>query len=200
MSMNTGPSRLPPVDDAPLRSIRERIAGNPHCTLSDLLRRERVVIAEHGSLSYGNDRELFALVADGPDYWYGHVMRVDPAQLVGPACRPWLAILVYARIEIDGTSPESILRSAKRALTRRCEYSPCYAQDPEDTYALRPTFEEACAALAEMVRRFDPWLRIEMDLDEKGLPLAPLDAKLDMRCFNVYGLACEAWDEAEREK
>lgn len=35
MSMNTDPSRLPPVDNALLRSIRERIAGNPHCTLSD---------------------------------------------------------------------------------------------------------------------------------------------------------------------
>ncbi|MFZ5593749.1 MAG: hypothetical protein ACOY4D_05735 [Pseudomonadota bacterium] len=39
---------VPLVDDALMRVIRERIAGYPHCALSDLLKRERVVIAEQG--------------------------------------------------------------------------------------------------------------------------------------------------------
>lgn len=187
-----------PSDPVVLAPIRRALDANPGCRIDKLLARERVVMAERGPLSFAGGRELLALVAEDSGYWYGHVLRLDPSRLVEPDGREWVALLVCAGAEIDGATPGEVLERARYLLTERLEYEPCYAQEPEDTFAREPTFEAACAALAHMIGRFDLALRVSLECDKRGLAIRP--GHLDLRCMDIYGLSCDTFREEEEAR
>lgn len=102
-------------------------------------------------------------------------------------------MLVNSGISIDGETPDEVLANAKEWLWNLGHYQPCYAQDEYDVFKLCGSFGEACAALEEMIRRFDTRLRAivietEEDYVRSGRFELPAPGKLDMRCMNVYGL------------
>jgi hypothetical protein len=147
-----------------LSRIRTALSDNPECR-PGLLARERVVYAERGLLSHQNDRELFCLVRPPPSSFYGHVLRVR----IKPAAEPefpggaWVALLVDCGAAIDGATPGEVLASAREVLWEMGRYEPAvYVQDQDDAFKLCGSFEEACAALAEMVRRFVLRLRVQI--------------------------------------
>lgn len=182
------------------RSVTTALAANRHCAIAPkLLATNRLAFVERGSMSHGGDRELITLVSEDSGYWYGHVLRLPPGRSTN-GC-DWAAILVSAGKPIDGATAEEVIQCAREVLVRRCDYEPCYAQDPEDTFSLEPTFEEACAALARIIGRFDPAKRTETMLDEFGFDNAPPPGgHLDLRCMDVYGLSCEALREEEERR
>ena len=184
------------------RTIQDALDANPHC-LPGLLFRDRIVATEHGVMSHERDQELLVLLDGGIDYtfWYGHVVRGTPAPEAGndPI---WVALIVSSSFFVDAPTVDLLFQRYAYAMRDRCEYTPAWAQDPEDVFAVRPTFPEACAALAEMIRRFDQDLRdsrsvvdgmekwdgeygsehmVESFIDPPG--------RQDLRSFDVYGLA-----------
>ena len=84
---------------------------------------------------------------------------------------------------------------------RERDYTPTWAQGPEDVFAVRATFPEACAALAVMIQRFEQDLRDSRSVVE-GLEkwdgeygsekmvetIVEPPGRLDLRSFDVYGL------------
>jgi hypothetical protein len=80
-------------------------------------------------------------------------------------------------------------------------YEPAvYAQDQDDAFKLCGSFEEACAALAEMVRWFVLRLRVQLIESEEDDRRAcrfdlPEPGRLDMRSMDVYGLGQGLPDE-----
>jgi hypothetical protein len=178
--------------------IRDALLKNPECRLG-LLARGRVVCAERGWLSHGNSKELFCLVHHhtwpGTGFHYGHVLRV-PVAPEAEADYPggaWAALLVDSGIPIDGETPDEVLGNAKQWLWNTGNYEPCLAQEDGDVFKLSASFDEACEALAEMIRRFKLGLRTIVYETEADYLLdcrreLPEPGKLDMRCMNVYGL------------
>jgi hypothetical protein len=179
--------------------IRIALSENPECR-PGLLVRNRVVYAERGCLSYRNDRELFCLVrhVSSPfvGFFYGHVLRVR----VKPEAEPefpggvWAALLVDCGVAIDGATPEEVLANVREYLWESGSYDPgIYVQDMDDAFKLCGDFEEACDALAEMIRRFELKRRalvIETEEDDRrhGRGELPVPGKLDLRSMDVYGL------------
>ena len=202
--MKTQPrgTQKPDPRDA-VRAIHRALDANTHC-VSGLLFRDRVVATEHGELSYEHDQELLVLPDGGINYtfWYGHVLRGAPAPEAGhdPI---WVALIVSSSFFVDAPTVDLLFRRYAYAMRDRCEYTPAWAQDSEDVFALRPSFDEACLALAAMIRRFDQGLRdsrsvvdglekwwdgeygsdhtVELFIDPPG--------RQDLRSFDVYGLA-----------
>jgi len=178
--------------------ILAALRANPECR-PGILARDRVVYAERGWLSHGNAKELFCLVRHhtwpGTGFFYGHVLRVPvvpeaEAEFPGGA---WAAMIIDSGIAIDGETPDEVLGNAKEWLWNLGNYEPCHAQDEDDVFKLCPGFEEACAALEEMIRRFDTKRRATVIETEEDYLLScrrelPAPGKLDMRCMNVYGL------------
>ena len=165
----------------PLISVRIRatLSANPECR-PGLLARGRVAYAERGRLSHGNGRELFCLVRHytwpGTGFFYGHVLRVpvrpgaeDSAQWPDGT---WAALIVDSGIAIDGETRDEVLANAQEWRWNNGDYQPCYAQDIDDVFKLCTGFEEACAALSEMIRRLP--IRVEAPdgrrRNRRGLP------------------------------
>jgi hypothetical protein len=179
--------------------LRTALAANPECR-PGLLARDRVVYAERGCLSHRNDRELFCLVrhVSSPfvGFFYGHVLRVR----VKPEAEPefpggaWAALLVDCGVAIDGATPGEVLANAREWLWEMGHYDPgIYAQHVDDVFKLCGSFDEACDALAEMIRRFELKCRalvLETEEDEQryGRGEFPRPGKLDMRSMDIYGL------------
>ena len=97
------------------------------------------------------------------------------------------------RIAIDGETPDEVLANAQEWLWNNGDYQPCYAQDIDDVFKLCTGFEDACAALSEMIRRFELKRRtVVVETEEDYLRDCrrelPAPGTLDMRCMNVYGL------------
>ncbi len=201
--MKTQPrqTQKPDLRDA-VRAIRHALAANAHCVLG-LIFRDRVVATQHGELSHEHDQELLVLLDREINYtfWYGYVVRGTPAPEVGrdPI---WLALIVSSSFFVDTPTVDWLFRRYAYALHDRCEYTPAWAQDPEDVFAVRATFAEACAALAEMIRRFDQDLRDfrsvvdgmekwdgEYGSDHMVESFINPPGRQDSRSFDVYGLA-----------
>ena len=199
----------------PLISVRIRatLSANPECR-PGLLARGRVAYAERGRLSHGNGRELFCLVRHytwpGTGFFYGHVLRVpvrpgaeDSAQWPDGT---WAALIVDSGIAIDGETRDEVLANAQEWRWNNGDYQPCYAQDIDDVFKLCTGFEEACAALSEMIRRFELKRRtVVVETEEDYLRDCrrelPAPGILDMRCMNVYGLGTAYFkDPCEEEQ
>lgn len=182
-------------------TVRMALQANRCCDIpTRLLRTQRSVYLDRGPLSHGNAQELLVLVSEERGYWYGHVLKLAPEQLRGDRERAWVAILVLAGREIDGSTPEEVLNRARDTLRVWCEYEPCYAQSPDDTFSLEVSFEAASAALARIIERFDPALRTETCFDEYGFDNRPPPGNLDLRCIDVYGMSCDALREEEERR
>jgi hypothetical protein len=188
--------------DAALQAIRDALDGNPHC-VPGLLFRNRVVATAHGVMSHEGDQELLALLDGGINYafWYGHVVRGTPAPEAAGRDPIWVALIVSSHWFVDAPTVDLLFQRYAYAMRDRCDYTPAWAQDPEDVFAVRATFAEACAALAEMIRRFDQDLR-DSRLIVEGLEkwdgkfgseqiidsIIEPPGHLDLRSFDVYGL------------
>ena len=192
-------TKKPDPHDA-VRAIRRALNGNAHC-VPGLLFRDRVVATKHGELSHEHDQELFVLLDGGINYtfWYGYVVRGTPASGSDPV---WVALIVSSSFFVDAPTVDWLFRRYAYAMRDRCEYTPAWAQDPEDVFAVRATFAEACAALAEMIRRFDQALRDsrsvvegmekwdgEYGSDHMVESFIDPPGRQDLRSFDVYGLA-----------
>lgn len=190
------------TDPRTLRAIRKAIRGNAHC-VPGLLFRDRVVATPHGALSHEHDQELLALLDGGINYtfWYGHVVRGTPAPEAG-SDPIWVALIVSSSFFVDAPTVDLLFQRYAYAMRDRCEYTPAWAQDPEDVFAIRPSFDEACRALAEMIRRFDQDLRDsrsvvegmekwdgEYGSDHMVESFIDPPGRQDLRSFDVYGLA-----------
>lgn len=185
-----------------IATLQAALAANPECR-GGLLARERVVYAERGCLSHRNDRELFCLVRPAPYPFYGHVLRVR----IEPAAEPefpggaWAALLVDCGAAIDGETPGEVLANAREWLWEMGRYDPgIYVQDVDDAFKLCGSFEEAFAALEEMIRRFalrHRVLLIETEEDDRrhGRGELPAPGRLDLRSMDVYGLGQYLPDE-----
>jgi hypothetical protein len=149
----------------PIRVIQRELSRNRYC-VPGLLFRNRVVITEHGVLSHERDKELVALIDGGINgriggyFWYGHVLRVA-LEDASEGQADWAALIVPSAEFVDAPTVELVFERLKYALVTRAGYSPPFAQDPDDVFALRSTFEDACLALAEMIKRFNPVVRQE---------------------------------------
>ncbi|OFC35776.1 hypothetical protein [Acidithiobacillus caldus] len=173
----------------PLAKIRKSLAENPF-TVPCLLFRERLLVTEHGPMSDDNDKELLVLVDGGiqTEYVYGHVLKVKGRK--GEDF--WVALLVRSGEAIDAPTIPLVFERYYNYMRLRSEFYPMYAQDREDLFASRTNFEDACLALAEMIRRFDPGKRFE-----KEIGLAEYQAPegiCDLRFTDIYGL-CGNMDE-----
>jgi hypothetical protein len=193
-----------------IAKLRAALAANPECR-PGLLARERVVYAEQGCLSYRNDRELFCLVRHiwNPvqDFFYGHVLRVP----LEPEFEPeypggaWAALLANSDIAIDGQTPGDVLANVKAWFWESGYYEPCcYVQEKDDAFKLCGSFEEACEALAEMIRKFALKLRavvLETEEDERRFYRRefPVPGKLDMRSMDIYALGKPGGLHPERD-
>ncbi len=184
-----------------LQMIRDALDSNRYC-VPGLLFRNRVVATRHGVMSHGGDQELLALLDGGINYafWYGHVVRGTPAPEAGrdPI---WVALIVSSHFFVDAPTVDLLFQRYAYAMRDRCDYTPAWAQDPEDVFAVRATFPEACAALAVMIRRFEQDLR-DSRLVVEGLEkwdgqygsekmvdtIVEPPGRLDLRSFDVYGL------------
>ncbi len=187
--------------DTSLWVIRDALDSNPHC-VPGLLFRNRVVATAHGVMSHAGDPELLALLDGGINYtfWYGHVVRGTPAPEAGrdPI---WVALIVSSHFFVDAPTVDLLFRRYAYAMRDRCDYTPAWAQGPEDVFAVRTSFPEACAALAVMIRRFEQDLRDSRSVVE-GLEkwdgeygsenmvetIVEPPGRLDLRSFDVYGL------------
>ena len=191
------------MNETLLGGIRRRLEQNPHCQFPDLLRRERTLILEHGVMSHEGAPELLTLLACYQGFWYGHVVKVDPERFE-PECTnpgPWVSIIVQAFEDVDDHTAEAVFENYHTAITRKLKYKPCYALGPDDTFRLSPSFEQACQALETMITRFDPRLAagpmVDSFCEEIDRHPDADRARLDMRCFDLYGLSLEDPRETE---
>ena len=188
----------------PKRLLQRELSRNPF-TVPCLLFRERVLLTDHGVLSYMGDKELVVLLDGGINgriggyFWYGHVLRVALAPEAAVRNEQgWAALIVPSDFFVDAPTVDLVFQRLKYALVTRAAYSPPTVQDPDDVFAMRATFDDACLALAEMIRRFNPKLREEQvifdppdpyghdDFTEKYVRPGPID----MRSIDIYGLHC----------
>lgn len=188
-----------------VKSLAAAIRKNPKTNWSGLLTTQKVVEIERGVMSYQNDRELLALVLDEPkgSYYYGHVLRMTPAEAV-PGEKPvWAALIVNVEKRVDADDPELVFRRYQHWVPKKGRYMPCHAQSDGDVFALTDTYEAAVDALLEMVRRFDIELRfnsndgpteVSIPLQEPDPADSPIPYILDMRCFDAYGGIFASWD------
>ena len=112
-----------------------------------------------------------------------------------------MALIVSSSFFVDAPTIDLLFQRYAYAMRDRCEYTPAWAQDPEDVFAVRASFPEACAALATMIRRFAQDLRDSRSVVE-GLEkwdgkygseqmvetIIEPPGRLDLRSFDVYGL------------
>jgi len=191
--------------------ILAALRTNPECR-PGLLARGRLAYAEHGCLSHGGGRELFCLVRHVTrpfvGFYYGHVLRMacEPDG-DGTAATAWVALLAHTGIAIDGDTPAEVFANAKEWLWRMGRYEPCYAQDKDDVYKECGSFEEACAALAEMIRRFELKRRavvLETEEDDQRFDRGewPMPGALDTRSLGIYGFGqlTGQWDTLYRDE
>ncbi len=183
------------------KTLAKAISRNERLRLPDLLRRRRIVAIDHGPMSHEGAPELLALLAIRQGYWYGHVLKLGPEDLKPEGRdRPWVSLIVQAFSDVDGRTPDEIFRNFHHALVERINYQPAHALGPDDLFRMSASFEEACLALADMAAGFDPLLAIGPNDDPydggEEHPLAH-QAKLDMRCFNIYGLSLESCGESD---
>ena len=183
------------------KNILAALAANRDCGIHDLLREKRVLMTRRGVMSYGNDRELVALVADAilvpgwpSSLWLGHVLRVDPAGIL-PADRgrgEWVALLVQPSVYPRGSTEQEVFEAVMDILQFRGQYDPCcYCFQQEDVFQLCHTFEEACAALTGMIKRFDPVLMGDYAPEDRDyIPPQYRGMKCSMHAMDVYGLPC----------
>ena len=190
-----------------IKTLIELIRKNPKTNQVGLLTTQKVVEIDQGVMSYKNDRELLALVLDDPRgwYYYGHVLRMTPAEDI-PGEKPmWAALIINAMERIDADEPELVFRRYQYWVQKKGRYTPCHAQSDGDVFALTDTYEAAVDALLEMVRRFDIELRFDSSVfdgpAEVSVPLqkpdpanSPIPYILDMRCFDAYGGLFASWD------
>lgn len=193
--------------------ILAALGENPECR-PGLLARGRLAYAEHGRMSHGGGQELFCLVRHVTwpfvGFYYGHVLRVAcEAKQDGAPATVWVALLAHTSIAIDGETADEVLASAKEWLWYMGSHEPCYAQDQSDVYKECGSFEEACAALAEMARRFVLKRRavvLETEEDDRRFDRGewPMPGVLDMRSLDIYGFGqlTDPWEnfyQSERE-
>jgi hypothetical protein len=171
-----------------LGKIREALNANVQCA-PGILARDRWAFTPIGELSYLNDRELFVLVSTAIySHWYGHVLRL----LDGDDGRQqWAAVLINSSVEIDAPDVDTLFRRVRFHLAEHARYEPPWAQEKEDVFALRPTFDAAGVALVRMIERFDILMRTNVDYDFAAYtkPSSPTGHP-DCSCMNAYGLHC----------
>lgn len=190
--------------------LAHALRSNPHTSWTGILSTNKVVETDSGYLSFNRDRELIALVSDDPrgGYNYGHVLRVNPdTHSDGPSDGAlWAALIIVANQRIEANTADLLFRRYRYWIQSRGKYTPCYAQDRDDVFVLTDSYGEAVLALAEMIRRFDPYLRDGGPLDPEDIPESdgsgPLPGSgirwiLDMRCFDVYGGIMACWDSLD---
>jgi len=174
-------------------TLRQQIKRNPHCR-HGVLARNRVAVTEKGYLSHRNDKELFCrlgIPGIKHGHWYGHVLRVAHKDGITPL---WAAVLVNAKTIIDGDTIDDLFRRIRYKLNIRGQYQGAViVQKPDEAFALCDSFEQAAAALAHMIERFDPTLRSRPDdCDNPDLDPEPEpEGRYDPRSLDIYGFPCD---------
>ena len=190
-----------------VNKLTHALRDNPHTSWTGILSTRKVVEARNGYLSFNGDRELIALVSDDPKggYNYGHVLRVNPEYLARESSQEpvWAALILYAHVRVEANTVDLLFRRYRYWIQSQGKYTPCHAQESDDVFALTDSYGEAVMALAEMIRRFDPYLRDGEPLGPEDIPISDGSEPhpdsgirwiLDMRCFDVYGGIMASWD------
>lgn len=172
-----------------LNKLRDALAANPQCA-PGILARERWAFTPIGELSYLNDRELFVQISTAIySHWYGHVLRLLDAD---DGRQQWAAVLVDSTVEIDAPDVETLFRRVRFHLAEHARFEPPYAQEPEDVFAIRPSFDEAVAALAHIIERFDILMRTNVDYDFGAYTKPPSrTGHPDCSSLHAYYLHCD---------
>jgi hypothetical protein len=172
-----------------LTKIREALAANAQCA-PGILARDRLAFTPIGELSFLNDRELFIQVSTAIyGHWYGHVLRLLDAD---DGRQQWAAVLVLSAVEIDAPDVETLFRRVRFHLTEHSRYEPPWAQEKEDVFAVRSSFDEAVLALVRMIERFDILMRANVDYDFGAYTKPPSPTgHPDCSCMEAYGLHCD---------
>jgi len=173
----------------PLAKIRKSLAENRY-TVPCLLFRERILVTEHGPMSADNDKEVLVLLDGGiqPGFVYGHILKVKGRD----EKNYWVSLLVESTKLVDAPTVSLVFERFYHYMRARSEFYPMYAQDKEDVFAVRDKFDDACLALAEMIRRFDPNKRMEKEIDTMIYEFP--EGNVDLRFTDIYGL-CGDMDE-----
>lgn len=172
------------INDSRSREIFRALAENGHCR-SGLLFSQRIVETEHGVLSADNDREMIVILTPTERYVYGHVLKAKETD----GTDAWVALLVPSDQMIDAPDVDTLFKRVHYDFTIALKYYPPIAQEKEDVFAILSSYEEACKALAEMIRRFDPSLREPPIQVPYGPELPDPPGRCDMRLIDIYGLA-----------
>ncbi len=172
-----------------IQEINRALAANVQCA-PGILARDRWVLTPIGELSYLNDRELFVQVSTAIyGNWYGHVLRLIDTKDGG---QQWAAVLVQTGAKIDAPDVETLFRRVRYYLAGQSRYEPPWAQEKEDVFAIRSSFDDAALALARMIERFDILNRANVDYDFAAYTKPPSPTgHPDCSCMNVYGLRCD---------
>jgi hypothetical protein len=171
-----------------LGKIRGALAANAQCA-PGILARDRWAFTPIGELSYLSDCELFVQVSTAIySHWYGHVLRLLDAD---DGRQQWAGLLINSSVEIDAPDVDTLFRRVRFHLAEHARYEPPWAQEREDVFALRPTFDEAGMALVRMIERFDILMRTNVDYDFAAYTKPPSPTgHPDCSCMNAYGLHC----------
>ena len=167
------------------QDIERALATNEHCKPGILFTR-RIVETDHGILSADNDREMIVILVPIDLFVYGHVLKAKKTD----GTDGWVALLVPSDQMIDAPDVDTLFKRVHYDFTIALKFRPPIAQEREDVFAIRASYEEACKALAEMIRRFDPSFREAPTLKAYGPELPDPPGRHDLRLIDVYGLAC----------
>lgn len=165
--------------------IDRALAENGHCR-PGILFTQRIVETDHGILSADNDREMIVILTPARLFVYGHVLKVKKKD----GTEAWVSLIVPSDQMIDAEDVDTLFRRVHYDFTVALKWYAPFAQDKDDVFAIRSSYEEACKALAEMIRRFDPELRESPVQDPYAPELPDPPGRLDMRLMDVYGLEC----------
>jgi len=119
--------------------IERALATNEHCK-PGILFTQRIVKTDHGVLSADNDKEMIVILvpSNPPLFVYGHVLKAKQ----GNGKDIWVALIVPSDRMIDAPDGETLFKRVHYEFTIALQYYPPIAQDPEDVFAYRSTFEE----------------------------------------------------------
>jgi len=163
--------------------IERALTTNEHCK-PGILFVQRIVETDHGVLSANNDREMIVILVPTGLFVYGHVLKAKKTD----GTDAWVALLVPSDQMIDAPDVDTLFKRVHYDFTIALQYYPPIAQEREDVFAIRSSYEQACEALAEMIRRFDPSLR-ESPIQAPYMPTLPdPPGRHDMRLIDIYGL------------
>lgn len=156
--------------------LEEALDRNIQCRPGMLLSKRAFAIDRGPS---GAPEVLALIMADDPygdKFWYGHIVVHPRAPGI------FIALLCWLDRFVNAENVPLLFRRYHHWTRINPHYQPCTIQFPDDAFCECRSFNEAVAALARMVDRFD-W-------DKRSAYEGSIysDSPLEMRILDIYGV------------